>query len=82
MKNVTFTTRRTLSRRTFLKGTGVALALPWLDAMHAALAAELKTARAALAAKAPSATEDALATALKDAQANLANPLHAWAKLH
>ena len=40
MKNVTFTTRRSLSRRTFLKGTGVALALPWLDAMHAALAAE------------------------------------------
>ena len=40
MKHVTFTTRRTLSRRTFLRGTGVALALPWLDAMHAAFAAE------------------------------------------
>ena len=55
---------------------------PEQKSKRAALTAELKTARAALAAKAPSATEDALATALKDAQANLANPLHAWAKLH
>ena len=55
---------------------------PEQKSKHAALTAELKTARAALAAKAPSATEDALATALKDAQASLANPLHAWAKLH
>ena len=55
---------------------------PEQKAKHATHTAELKTARAALAAKAPSATEDALATALKDAQASLANPLHAWAKLH
>ncbi len=55
---------------------------PEQKSKHAALTAELKTARAALAAKAPSATEDALATALKDAQANLANPLQAWAKLN
>ena len=39
MKNVTFTTQRALSRRTFLRGTGVTLALPWLDAMQAAFAA-------------------------------------------
>ncbi len=50
-------------------------------AKHAALTAELKTARAELATKAPSATEDALAAALKDAQSNPANPLHAWVKL-
>ncbi len=54
---------------------------PEQKAKHATHTAELKTARAALAAKAPSATEDALAAALKDAQTNLANPLHAWAKL-
>jgi len=38
MKNVTFTTRRALCRRTFLRGTGITLALPWLDAMQAAFA--------------------------------------------
>jgi len=32
-------TRTPLSRRTFLRGTGVALALPWLDAMHPAFGA-------------------------------------------
>lgn len=32
--------RRALSRRTFLRGAGVALALPWLDAMRPAFAAE------------------------------------------
>jgi hypothetical protein len=31
--------RRPLSRRTFLRGTGVALALPWLEAMRPALGA-------------------------------------------
>jgi hypothetical protein len=31
--------RTPLSRRTFLRGTGVALALPWLDAMHPAFGA-------------------------------------------
>jgi len=50
-------------------------------AKQAALTAELKTARAELAAKSPSASEDALAAALKDAQGNIASPLHAWAKL-
>jgi len=54
---------------------------PELRTRHAALTAELKTARAELAAKSPSASEDALAAALKDAQSNLASPLHAWAKL-
>lgn len=38
MKNVTFTTQRSLSRRAMLKGTGITLALPWLDAMSAAFA--------------------------------------------
>ena len=33
-------TRRAIPRRALLKGTGVALALPWLDAMQPALAAE------------------------------------------
>jgi hypothetical protein len=32
-------TRTPLSRRTFLRGTGVALALPWLDAMQPAFGA-------------------------------------------
>ncbi|MBI5802510.1 MAG: DUF1553 domain-containing protein, partial [Verrucomicrobia bacterium] len=50
-------------------------------AKHAALTADLTKARAELAAKSQSAAEDALAAALKDAQGNAANPLHAWAKL-
>ncbi|MEN9576247.1 MAG: hypothetical protein RL514_4102 [Verrucomicrobiota bacterium] len=54
---------------------------PEQKAKHASLTAELKTARAELAKKSPSAAEDALAAALKDAQSNVANPLHAWAKL-
>ena len=54
---------------------------PEQKAKHAALAAELKTVRAELAKKSPSAAEDALAAALKDAEGNVANPLHAWAKL-
>ena len=33
-------TKRAIPRRALLKGTGVALALPWLDAMQPALAAE------------------------------------------
>ena len=33
-------TRRAIPRRALLKGTGVALALPWLDAMQPALAAD------------------------------------------
>lgn len=43
-------TKRHLSRRTFLRGTGVALALPWLDAMLPAFATR---AQAAAAVKAP-----------------------------
>ncbi len=39
MKNVTFTTQKALSRRTFLRRAGVAMALPMLDAMRPALAA-------------------------------------------
>ena len=42
MKNVTFTDQRALSRRTFLRGTGITLALPWLDAMLPAFAADPK----------------------------------------
>ena len=42
MKNVSFTTRSALSRRAFLRGTGVALSLPWLDAMLPAFAADPK----------------------------------------
>ena len=42
MKNVTFTTQRSLSRRALLKGAGITLALPWLDAMSAAFAPEPK----------------------------------------
>ena len=30
---MTFTQNRILSRRTFLRGTGVAIALPWLECM-------------------------------------------------
>ncbi len=40
----TFTTRIALPRRTFLRGLGATLALPLLDAMVPALAAEAKTA--------------------------------------
>ena len=54
---------------------------PEQTAKHAALSADLKQLRAELAAKSPSATEDAIAAALKDAQTNVASPLHAWAKL-
>jgi len=39
-----FITRKHLSRRTFLRGTGVTLALPFLDAMVPALTAQSKTA--------------------------------------
>ncbi len=40
MKNISFTTQTALSRRSFLRGAGIALALPWLDAMLPAFAAE------------------------------------------
>jgi hypothetical protein len=40
--NPTFTTRRALSRRALLKGSGISLALPWLDAMLPAFAADPK----------------------------------------
>lgn len=39
-------TRKHLSRRTFLRGTGATIALPFLDAMHPALSAERLTAAA------------------------------------
>ena len=39
-------TKKHLSRRTFLRGTGVAMALPFLDAMVPALTAEAQTAAA------------------------------------
>ena len=42
MNNVTFTDQRALSRRTFLRGAGITLALPWLDAMLPAFAADPK----------------------------------------
>jgi hypothetical protein len=42
MKNVTLTMQRSLSRRAMLKGAGITLALPWLDAMSAAFAPEPK----------------------------------------
>lgn len=38
MKNVHFNFSKSLSRRTFLKGAGAAMALPWLDAMTPAFA--------------------------------------------
>jgi hypothetical protein len=38
MIDVSFAFRRHLSRRTFLSGAGVAIALPWLDAMTPAFA--------------------------------------------
>jgi hypothetical protein len=40
MKSVFFTTGMALSRRSFLRGTGIGLALPWLDAMRPAFGAE------------------------------------------
>jgi hypothetical protein len=40
MNHTTFTTRRALSRRALLKGTGISLALPWLEAMQPAFAAD------------------------------------------
>jgi hypothetical protein len=42
MKNTTFTTQRSISRRAMLKGSGITLALPWLDAMLSAFAADPK----------------------------------------
>lgn len=42
MHHPTLTLRRALSRRTFLRGAAVTLALPWLDAMTPAFAAEPK----------------------------------------
>jgi len=42
MKNINFTTRRAISRRALLKGSGITLALPWLDAMLPAFAADPK----------------------------------------
>lgn len=41
MKNVHFSFSKSLSRRTFLKGAGAAMALPWLDAMTPAFASSL-----------------------------------------
>lgn len=41
-----FITRKSLSRRTLLKGMGVSLALPFLDAMHPAMTAERLSAAA------------------------------------
>lgn len=37
---MTFTTQKHLSRRTFLRASGITLALPWLDAMQSAFAAD------------------------------------------
>ena len=42
MHHPTLTLRRALSRRTFLRGAAVTMALPWLDAMTPAFAAEPK----------------------------------------
>jgi hypothetical protein len=41
MKNVYFSFSKSLSRRTFLKGAGAAMALPWLEAMTPAFAASV-----------------------------------------
>jgi hypothetical protein len=41
MKNVYFNFSKSLSRRTFLKGTGAAMALPWLEAMTPAFASSV-----------------------------------------
>ena len=43
-----FITKKSLSRRAFLRGTGTALALPLLDAMVPALTAQSKSAAAAV----------------------------------
>ena len=43
MKPVHFAFNRSISRRSFLRGTGVALALPLLEAMHPAFAASAPT---------------------------------------
>lgn len=45
---MTFITRKHLARRTFLRGAGAAIALPFLDAMHPALTAERLSAAAAV----------------------------------
>jgi hypothetical protein len=42
MKNTMITSRHSLSRRALLKGSGITLALPWLDAMLPAFAADPK----------------------------------------
>jgi hypothetical protein len=42
MKNVYFSFSKSLSRRTFLKGTGAAMALPWLEAMTPAFASSVE----------------------------------------
>lgn len=41
MKNVNFNFSKSLSRRTFLKGAGAAMALPWLEAMTPAFASSV-----------------------------------------
>lgn len=41
MKNINFNFSKSLSRRSFLKGAGVTLALPWLEAMTPAFAASV-----------------------------------------
>ncbi len=41
MKNVYFNFSKSLSRRTFLKGAGAAMALPWLEAMTPAFASSV-----------------------------------------
>ncbi len=41
MKNVHFSFAKSLSRRSFLKGAGAAMALPWLEAMTPAFASSL-----------------------------------------
>ncbi|OUW16572.1 MAG: hypothetical protein CBD18_06625 [Opitutales bacterium TMED158] len=48
MKSVNFNFSKSLSRRSFLKGTGAAMALPWLEAMTPAFASS-----SAIAAQAP-----------------------------
>src|SRR5215467_5972457 len=46
MQTLNVVTKRSLSRRTFLRGAGTALALPLLDAMSPALTAMSRTAAA------------------------------------
>ncbi len=41
MKNVYFSFSKSVSRRSFLKGAGAAMALPWLEAMTPAFASSL-----------------------------------------